>query len=441
MKKYFIIGGVVLLAIVGGVWYALNRAKADTTQVKEEKVVAKVERGPLRVLVQSTGSVDPEQEVEIKCKASGEVIKVPVDISTEVKKGDLLAQLDPDDETRSVRKAEVTLAVSEANLAKAKLNLQSAELELSTAKIRTAAALKSAEASEREAEAKLKRTTMLLEKKMCSQEDMDDATSTHASAEASLESAHADVESLKLKEVDIETMKRNISIAEADVENNKLSLDDAREQLKDTTVLAPIDGVISEKDVQVGQIITSATSNVSGGTTILKLADLSRIYVLVTVDESDIGRVRNGQHAKITVDAYPNEAFRGKVVRIATKGVSTSNVVTFEVKVEVESEKRTLLKPEMTANVDITVVDHAEALLVPVAAVTQRRGEAFVVVHGADGKEEKRTVEVGESSGEKTEILKGVAEGETLVISGSGQSKWKAAEKTNDRRMRPPPIL
>ena len=144
-----------------------------------------------------------------------------------------------------------------------------------------------------------------------------------------------------------------------------MSLDLARQRLTETRVVSPVDGVVTQRAVQIGQIISSGISNVGGGTTALVVSDLSRIFVLAAVDESDIGQVRPGQRVKVTVDAYRNREFAGEVVRISPRGVNVSNVVTFEVKIEVTARDKELLRPEMTANVEILIDERPDALLAP----------------------------------------------------------------------------
>jgi RND family efflux transporter MFP subunit len=197
---------------------------------------------------------------------------------------------------------------------------------------------------------------------------------------------------------------------------------------------------VATRAVQVGQIIASGVSNIGGGTTVMTLADLSRTFVLVSVDESDIGRIENGQRVRITVDAFPDTFFPGEVVRVATKGTAVSNVVTFEVKVEVKGPNCGLLKPEMTANVRITAVEKNDVLLLPVNAVVRKRQERIVSVRKADGASEERTVKTGSSDGEMIEIAEGLSEGEKVVMpAGSAQSRWRADKndtKNNTRSTR-----
>jgi len=443
MKRIIVI--LCILPMAGGIaWTILTPSSSAGSQAQEAQAprLVHVQRGALRVIVEATGRVVPNQEVEIKCKASGEVIRLPADVSDAVRKGDLLVQLDPEEEKRKVKRAEVVLAVSQARLAQAKLSLTMAEGELVTERMRATAGLKSAETKAGEAQAKLRRVEQLRERQAASGEEVDIAQTAHMQAVAALEDARARVEDLKTRKVQIDSKRQDIEIAEAEVESCKTALADARQSLADTTVLAPMDAVVAERSVQVGQIIASGINNVGGGTTALKLADLSRIFVLVSVDESDIGRIAVGQSAQIAVDAYPDVSFPGRVVRVAAKGTTTSNVVTFEVKVEVTGPKHGLLKPEMTANVQIVAVEKENVLLVPVTALQRQVGKRFVTVQKKDGTREQRIVETGASDGDVVEILSGLSDGETFTVPETGaRGRWqqdgnKTADKARQDRMK-----
>ena len=403
--------------------------------------MAEVKKGAVRLVVQTTGKVVPLEEVAIKCKASGEVVKLPVDVSDAVKKGSLLLQLDPSNEERSVKRAEIALAVSEARLAQARLNLQVAERDLATERSRALAALESAEVRDREAQARLSRVSQLLKQNVTNPEEYDAARSAQAEAEAGLRNARVRIEELKTREIAIESRRQDLKIAEAQVESDRLALSDARERLSDTTVTAPMDGVVADRNVQVGTIIASAISNVGGGATVMTIVDLSKIFVLAAVDESDIGRIAAGQRARITVDAHRDVSFPGEVVRVAAKGVEASNVVTFEVKIEVKGPRRALLKPAMTANIEIVAAERDNALVAPVAAVIRRDGGAFAKVKTASGVEE-RPIKTGVSDGEIIEIVEGLEEGDRVVLQKSdASSRWsreaiQARSEENRERMR-----
>src|SRR5207247_967479 len=145
--------------------------------------------------------------------------------------------------------------------------------------------------------------------------------------------------------------------------SDQVALGIAQQHLDDTKVLAPMDGVVAARTVQIGQIIASAISNVGGGTTVMTLSDLSHVFSMASVDESEIGKVQKGQSVTVTADAHRGRRFRGVVTRIATRGVNVSNVVTFEVQIEITDAKKALLKPEMTTNVEIIAAEKESALL------------------------------------------------------------------------------
>jgi HlyD family secretion protein len=150
---------------------------------------------------------------------------------------------------------------------------------------------------------------------------------------------------------------------------------------------------------------------------------VSRLFVLAGVDESDIGSVCTGQPARVTVDAYPGRVFEGRVDRVAPRGVNSAGVVTFEVRVELGGNAADLLKPEMTANVQIVTAEKAGAVLVPLDAVGEGDGRHWVRVVGAAGVEsQERSVVLGLSNGEEQEIADGLKPGEWVLADGSARS-------------------
>jgi HlyD family secretion protein len=183
-----------------------------------------------------------------------------------------------------------------------------------------------------------------------------------------------------------------------------------------------MDGTVSALDVQIGSMVQSGTGGFSGGTTIMTLSDLSHIFVMATVDQSDIGGVQIGQPARVEVDSFPDRQFAGKVVRIATTGVNTSNVVTFEVKVEVTDKDKGLLRPQMTGTVTIIEQQRKNVLAVPTAAVSHRNGKTFVQVAG-----QQREVKLGLEGSDTVEVLSGVNEGDKIAVEKTElPTRWKS---------------
>lgn len=477
MKKTLISLTLILTLATAGAaaWYYTRPAQAAPNPIP----TAQAERTDLRVAIKSTGRVVSNRDVDIKCKASGAVEKLPYDVSDPVKAGDLLIQVDSIEAQRQLAQARARLAASEARLAQSKQNLKVAEQNLATARLRAEAGLLSSQAREKDAAARFARAKQLLESKLASQEEYDAAATTLAAATADLKTAQAAIEDLKTQELSLELRRKDILLAESDVASDKIAMDLADQRLTDTTVLAPIDGVVSSRSVQIGTIISSGVTNVGGGTTAMVLSDLSRMWVYASVDESDIGKltldpaqslrptrerpatapatnpgnaatapaerrwsrrpdgpaptatapsmaIRDNIPVVITVDAYRDLTFQGVVRRVATKGVNTSNVVTFEVRIEITDPKMRLLRPEMTANVEIITAERQNALTVPYNAVSINRNGATVTLQQPDGTTAQRDVKTGLTDGAAIEILDGLAEGDTVQVPlGGGESRWR----------------
>lgn len=425
MRTFLVL--LVIAALGAGGWYfwKVRSAKASTTPA--DLVSAKVTRGAVVQSVAATGRVVSNLDVDIKCKASGEVITLPYDVSDSVEKDQVVVQIDPIDEQRSVAIATVTLARSQAKLEQSKIALNVARQSLDNSKERVKANLDLANAKVKDAEAKAKRRRELLTRNLGTQEEYDTAETAAAAARAEVATLVVQQKELETQKVELDIKDRDVTLADEQVKSDKIALEMANKRLTDTTVKAPISGVVSSRAVQKGQIISSGITNVGGGTAVLTLSDLSRIFVLASVDESDIGRVRLDQPVDITVDAHPGMKFSGNVVRIATKGVNVSNVVTFEVKIEVTGENKKLLKPEMTANVQIIQQRKENVLLVPVQAVIRKEGDKrFVTVQKEAGGSEQRPVEVGISDASQMEIASGLEEDETVLYRKNEQeSSWR----------------
>jgi HlyD family secretion protein len=434
MKKVITVLVIVGLAIAGYLGFKSREAKPSAEAAETTKV--KVVSGSIYQAVSSTGRVVSNLDVDIKCKASGEIVTLPFDISQTVKKGDLLLEIDPVNQVRAVHLAEVQLAASKAKQRQAEQNLAIAEQNLVTSRERAKSTLKSAQIRAKNTRDKADRREELLKQGLGSQEDY--AAVEMEAAQADLDLASADIltEELKVLELGLEVKRQDVTLAKATVESDQISLSNAQQQLIDTKVIAPMDGVVAALSVQKGMIIASAITNVGGGSTVLTLADLSKVFVLASVDESDIGKVELGQTVNVTADSYPGVVLKGTVVRIATRGVNVSNVVTFEVKIEVLGEQKKLLKPEMIASVQMISAEKQDVLLVPAQAITRQGAGLVATVVGADNVNEDRPIEVGLTDGDRWEVVSGLREGETVLVrKDEALSKWRADQaKANPQR-------
>ena len=422
MKK--IVGFSILAFLLLGAGYGMLRPKTTQSEGTVLKTV-NVEKGSIQLAIACTGRVVSNLDVEIKCKSSGEIVELPYDISDPVKKGDLLMEIDPIDEKRNVRLAEITLLSSEAKLRQAELNLEYEQKSIETDRQTLEATLKSNEVKAKDETAKAKRMAELLAKKLASQEECDTAVTSEVQAKTTLETTRVQLKELDIRKLQVDVKRQEIQLNKDQVETNKINLDIAKRRLEETQVFSPIDGVVVSREVQIGQIISSGISNVGGGTTIMTVSDLSKIYIYASVDESDIGKEVKGQSANITVDAFPDTQFLGKVETISPMGVNESNVVTFEVEIEVISENKPLLKPEMTANVDIIAAEKTDVLTLPSDTVILKNQKYWVTVVNDQGVSEEREVQTGINDFTKVEIVQGLAGNEKVVLHETAPvSQW-----------------
>jgi len=434
MKK---LATIVVLLIIVVASYFLFFKKEEAEVVEPEMLEINPEYGSVTQMVTASGRVTTNLDVEIKCKASGEIINLPYDVSDEVHEGDLLLELDPEDEERNVELARVNLREAQARLTTAYGNVEVAELNLETSYDLAEADLETTEAQADNTEANTARIQELYDQGFISQEEYDLAMTEQVVSDIQVESAGARFENLEADEISLGLLQQNVILAQASLESSRISLDDALQRLDETRVYAPMDGIVTERLVQNGQIISSGISSTSGGTTIMIISDLSRLFVIADVDESFIGQVDVGNEVQISADAYPTENFSGTVDRISPIGQNVSNVVIFEVRIEITSPNKDLLMPEMTADVEIITGRAENALLIPASAIRRTPQGSFVTVAVPGGEPEQRMLETGITDGEKIEILSGLSETDVILMNGSsGAGMWT---NSGEERRGPPP--
>jgi HlyD family secretion protein len=282
---------------------------------------AEVERRDIEVVAEAAGRLEPVQVVEVKSNASGEVLEVAADTGDVVAEGTLLAEIDPRD---------VQSAVDQAAA-----EYESAQVRLTTAR------------------AEQQRAERLFAAGLNSRQEVEQTADAAATARAALVRAQT---ALRL----------------------------AREKRQDVTIRAPIAGTLIERGVEPGQIIASATSNVSGGTTLFRMADLAQMQVRANVDEVDIGQVRVGQAAEVTVEAFPGRVFRGAVAKMEPQAIVEQNVTLFPVLIQIDNRDG-LLRPGMNAEVTLRVARREDVVAVPNnAVVNPRDARAAAEVLGVD---------------------------------------------------------
>lgn len=344
-----------------------------------------VDRATITNSVTATGKVEPVNSVDVGTQVSGIIKKLYVDYNSEVKAGQVIAELD-----------KTTL---QAELLSSQANLESCKAEL------------------KYQEANYNRIKELYGRKVISDADMEQADYSYSKAKAAYSKAKSDMV----------RVKQNLSYA---------------------TIYSPIDGIVLYRAVEEGQTVASSFNT----PTLFTIAkDLTQMRVIANVDEADIGSVKEGLDVEFSVDAFPDEVFKGKVSQVRLQATTTSNVVTYEVVITANNDKMKLM-PGMTANITIITARAVDALYVPVKALSFRpsmgepkerpRRDSMQVVMPDSIKEKMQKfhdakkvfvkegnmihpviVETGVSDGTKTEIKSGLAEGDTIVTAQTGDVK------------------
>lgn len=390
-----------------------------------------VKFGTLKVKITATGVVEPNFEVEVKSKASGEVLEFPFEEGDVVEKDQLLLRLDKSDEDRNVARAQAELDSAMAKYKRAEISLLLQKLtyktDLETAKSRVEESI----ANLKEAKDKLKRQRDLFEEKIVAQETLGIAETSYKVNQEALIQARALLSVAKDSIHDITVKENEIELAKADVTQAEITLEEAKERLSETEIYAPISGTLIEKLVEQGQIISSGISNVSGGTPLSKVADLSRIFIMADVDETDIGTVRVGHAVSITTDAFPGKIFKGRVTRIAPKGVVENSITIFKVKIEILGQGRKVLKPMMSANVDIISREIKNTLFLPREGIKEKDGQSFAAIL-VGGLPKEVPVETGILNPIHIEIKKGISRDQDVLI-GDWEKLLEEYEKNSGK--------
>jgi len=292
----------------------------------------------------------------------------------------------------------------------AKASYATAKNKLDTIKDETAADLSTAEAKMDQAKADYDSAQANQIQVKLKQQEVASAQAAVKQAEAALRVAKANARQVSVRQGDIIQ-------ATAQVKRSEAALSSARTQLGYTTILAPRDGVVTKKYVEEGSIVTAGRSSFSGsgsGVALVDIADVSRMFALVNVDETDIAQIEVGQEVDMTVEAYPDELFTGKVTKIAPQSVVDQNVTTIPVTVEVDLPDARL-KPGMNVTCDFVTGRREDVLIVPNEAVKEGDNGSTVTVIGKDGKQVEQTVQVGLVGKDNTEILKGLRKGQKVI--------------------------
>ncbi|HNR96400.1 MAG TPA: efflux RND transporter periplasmic adaptor subunit [Anaerolineae bacterium] len=445
-RTWFWISAVAVLAVVAflALW-TLRQNRARQTAAIE---TVAVRRDTILATVTASGTILPAQSLKMVFPSGGVLASLSVRAGQQVKKGDELARLDSRQLQLAVDQAEAALKISQARLAQTQAGATAADLAAAEASVESAqgayetarkkTSLKGDQLAL--AESDLKRTELALQDAQAAYDriswradigmlpqasalqratlDYERAQSNYKlqvaaiddtafrTAAAQLAQAKAQLERLRQSPT-----AEELAIAEAQVAQSQASLDAARLRVIDATLVAPFSGTVVSTGAEVGESVSAATP-------VVILADLDRFYVEATIDESDIGRIQEGQDVTIILDAFPDVTLRGSVSRLDPLGKVAQGVVTYWTRIDVLA-KDVPLRPNMTATVDIVVQRKADVMLVPNRAVKRATAGRYTVDVWNGKAVDTRNVTIGLSNDTVTEIVSGLQTGEEVVISSS----------------------
>jgi len=367
MKKRFTIISILILVLISALFFVSSKVN-----VKPKYKLNKVEKKTIIETVEASGTINPVQTVSIGSQVSGIISEIYVDFNSQVKKGQILAQIDP-----SLLQAQVDKARGDVNAAKA--NYQKTKSMLVYDK------------------ANYQRYKTLYKQNYVSKNDLDLAEATYRANSASLNA-----------------MSALISQTSATLQNNLTNL-------RFTKIISPVDGVVVSRAVDVGQTVAASFQT---PTLFMVAQDLTNMQIEVSVSEADIGKIKSGQEVDYTLDGYPNEVFKGKVSQVRISPTTVSNVVTYTVIVSVENDGQ-ILKPGMSANVSIITskkenilcVDNAALRFTPVEITEGKKFKEQGVWILRDNKPTRITIKTGVTDSESTEIItEEMLEAEDVIV-------------------------
>ena len=396
--------GVLLTIFVAGAgaaaWYVLK-----TPGAAAGPPTALVTRRDLSATVTAMGTIRAMvgAEVKVGSRTPGRVEHLAVQVGDRVKAGQVIARLEQDDLRAAVEKARADLAAAEAKLATVRNGARPQEIQAAEA------ALRQAEANRLLTQVNLERYRQLYEVDGgIALQAVDTAARDFDVAVAQVRSAREQLSLTREKYT-----PEDVQYAEAQVAQARAALRITEANLGYATITAPLSGVVASVSVQQGETVTSGSA-AAQAPTFITLIDLNRLQVDAYVDETDIGKVRVGQDATFTVDAFPDREFSGRVTAIYPKALIQQNVVTYDVAIAIENREGQL-RPDMTANTTITVAKRDKVLAVPNQAVRREDGQRVAFVQEEE-RFVRRPIKTGWKDKTFTEVLGGLKEGDRVVV-------------------------
>ncbi len=385
---------VIVLVVAVSAIVVVRASMKPNTAIDASKLKA-VEKDSIAKSVVATGKIEPLAKVEVKSKASGIVKKIFVNYGDRVRQGQVLVELDKVELAARVREAKAALQAAQAALQSAQATNSRNGVDAESPDLPF---LKSS----------MERAQTLYKEGLVSKSVVEE---TERQYQLTLNKQRSALGNVGVSRADIER-------ARAQVAQSQAGLDRAEEDLRNSTIFSPMDGIVLSRDVEVGDAVSSILVVGSQAKLVMTLGDTSSVYVKGKVDESDIGRVFLNQAARIVVESFKDKKFEGKVTLISPLGVEKDNVTTFEVRVSIQNPGGEL-KANMTTNAEIILEEKKDVLVIPESAVIydkDRKASVEIPDPAAPGGKKKIPVTIGLSNGVKAEIVSGLREGDKIVL-------------------------
>ncbi len=385
---------IVIALLAAGAYAGVKAALRPDNRIDPSKL-AEVTRGSIARSVVATGKIQPRSKVDVKSKASGIVERILVDYGDRVKQGQVLVELDKVELRARVREANAYLLAAQAAEQAAQAAHQRNQVEAEGPDLPF---LKSA----------LERAKGLLNGGLIARSVLEDADKAY---QLGLNRQMAALGSVAVTRAEMSRARAQVAQAQA-------ALERAEQDLGNSTIVSPVDGLVLSRNVEVGDAVSSILLVGSQATLVMTLGDVTDVYVLGKVDQADIGKIYLGERARIVVESFKDKKFEGQVTKIAPLGVEKDNVTTFEVRVSIKNPTGEL-KANMSANAEIILEEKLDVLLIPESAVVyDRERKTSVEVPDPARPNGRRPVPVtlGISDGVKTELTAGLKLGDKLIL-------------------------
>lgn len=419
MKRRVFILALLAVAVIAIAYFALGRNSP------KRYITQKVARGEVSLVVSATGTVNAVTTVQVGSQVSGVISKIFVDFNSRVKKGQAIAQIDPEPFRARVAQSKANLEGLKASLDNAMVNIEATKAEVENARANVEGAkadVEKARVQVEDAKRNMDRVEGLWKEGLIAERDRDTAQTNYETALAQLKGAlarkEASLAQLTSAQAQLKVAEAQRSVAIAQVNQGKATLEATQLDLSHTTIISPVEGIVVSRNVDVGQTVAAS---LQAPTLFLIAQDLTKMQVNASVSEADIGLVREGGEATFTVDAYPGMTFKGRITQVRNAPIIIQNVVTYDVIIEVEN-KELRLKPGMTANVTIPIVKKANVLKIPTSALRFKpnlkgKGGQGVWVLTGKGELKEVPVKIGIRDGTFAELLEGdIKEGQEVVV-------------------------